>query len=656
MLSCFSTSRGRSLRTPGRESICERLRRGLTPSRRLRPHCCIHPTVTDTPGKVSPGVTPSDLPRSRRPREVSLSPNSTGTEAGKSPGQVSPHPETPSSSGQVSPEPGPENPESQSPRGESEVTATCPRETLGSLVYIHPGLAAAIGNHTTESLVEFRPVWSVQAARPHSFTKPFLPVFLGSHPLYGPFFPGTSTAHTSTRSALSLGRDIMTTSFENPSSFEGLCDKDRDVWCLDNKQLFTTDWVEEEGGSYPVSPQLALEEAMMLSDLKKDSELLVNASPCIAGHPKVPCPAEDTSIRQGAAGCWRKLYCVNGHAFQAKRFSRRAHCAVCTDRVGGLGRQVYKCTRCKLSVHKKCHRLVTVHCGQRSLPSEPMVPVDPSTMASGPAQTAIPHNLSGQEALEQVDGENEAGNTGKSGKISPGLGLQDFDLVSVIGRGSYGKVLLVQLKQSDRMYAMKTVKKELVNTDRVRTEKHVLQQASDCPFLVGLHSCFQTESRLFFLLDYIDGGDLMFHMQQQRTLPEEHARFYSAEISLAFNYLHQRGILYRNLKLDNLLLDSEGHIKLSDYCICKDGLEPGDTTSAFCGTPNYLAPEILRGEEYGFGVDWWILGVLMYEMMVGKSPFHLAESCANRYKNSIDYLLQAILERDIFIPHCPQKL
>ncbi|KFO26489.1 Protein kinase C iota type [Fukomys damarensis] len=160
-------------------------------------------------------------------------------------------------------------------------------------------------------------------------------------------------------------------------------------------------------------------------------------------------------------------------------------------------------------------------------------------MASGPAQTAIPHNLSGQEALEQVDEENEAGNTGESGKISPGLGLQDFDLLSVIGRGSYGKVLLVQLKKSGRMYAMKTVKKELVNTDRVRTEKHVLQQASDCPFLVRLHSCFQIESRLFFVLDYVDGGDLMFHMQQQRTLPEEHARFYSAEISLAFNYLHQ---------------------------------------------------------------------------------------------------------------------
>ncbi|KFO30932.1 hypothetical protein H920_07663 [Fukomys damarensis] len=133
MLSCFSTSRGCSLRTPDRENICERLRRRLTPSRCRRPHCRSHTTVTDTPGKVSPGVTTSDLPKSRRPREVSLSPNTT--EAGKSAGQVSPRPETPSRSGQISPEPSTENPESQNPRAESEVTATCPRETLGSLVY-----------------------------------------------------------------------------------------------------------------------------------------------------------------------------------------------------------------------------------------------------------------------------------------------------------------------------------------------------------------------------------------------------------------------------------------------------------------------------------------------------------------------------------------
>ncbi|EHB08957.1 Protein kinase C iota type [Heterocephalus glaber] len=413
----------------------------------------------------------------------------------------------------------------------------------------------------------------------------------------------------------------MTRSLENSIHFEGLCDKDRDVWCLDNKQLFTTHWLEE-GDPHTVSPQLELEEGFRLSELKEDSELLIHSLPCIPEHPKVPCPEEEKSIHHRAAGHWRKQYYVNGHTFQAKCFSRRARCAVCTDGVAGLG-------------HQKCHKLVTIESGQHSLPSETMVPVDPTSMASDPAHTAIPHNLSTHEALGQVDEENKRTNIGESGKASSGLGLEDFDVLQVIGRESYGKVLLVQLKKSNHMYAMKAVKKECVNIDQVQREKRILRQASNCPFLVALHACFQTESRLFLVLDYVNGGDLLFHVQQQRTLPEEHARFYSAEISLAVNYLHQQGILYRNLKLENELLDSEAHVKLTDYCLCKEGLQPGDTTSTFCGTPNFVAPELTRGEDYSFSVDWWNLGVLMYQMMTGESPFHLDESSDNPYENSI---------------------
>lgn len=133
-------------------------------------------------------------------------------------------------------------------------------------------------------------------------------------------------------------------------------------------------------------------------------------------------------------------------------------------------------------------------------------------------------------------------------KISQGLGLQDFDLIRVIGRGRYAKVLLVRLKKNDQIYAMKVVKKELVHDDEdidwVQTEKHVFEQASSNPFLVGLHSCFQTTSRLFLVIEYVNGGDLMFHMQRQRKLPEEHARFYAAEICIALNFLHERGIIY----------------------------------------------------------------------------------------------------------------
>lgn len=122
--------------------------------------------------------------------------------------------------------------------------------------------------------------------------------------------------------------------------------------------------------------------------------------------------------------------------------------------------------------------------------------------------------------------------------------LSDFELIRVIGRGSYAKVLMVELRRTRRIYAMKVIKKSLVTDDEdidwVQTEKHVFETASNHPFLVGLHSCFQTDSRLFFVIEFVRGGDLMFHMQRQRRLPEEHARFYAAEISLALNFLHEK--------------------------------------------------------------------------------------------------------------------
>uniref|UniRef100_A0A8C3XJ52 Protein kinase C iota type n=1 Tax=Chelydra serpentina TaxID=8475 RepID=A0A8C3XJ52_CHESE len=427
---------------------------------------------------------------------------------------------------------------------------------------------------------------------------------------------------TGTVNVLTVCQDIMITYFEPSISFEGLCNKVRDLCFFDNEQLFTMKWIDEEGDPCTVSSQLELEEAFRLYELNKDSELLIHVFPCVPERPGMPCPGEDKSIYRRGARRWRKLYCANGHTFQAKRFNRRAHCAICTDRIWGLGRQGYKCINCKLLVHKKCHKLVNIECGRH--------------------------------ALQPVSGNYLAMSIRESGKPSSSMGLQDFDLLRVIGRGSYAKVLLVRLKKTERIYAMKVVKKELVNDDEdidwVQTEKHVFEQASNHPFLVGLHSCFQTESRLFFVIEYVNGGDLMFHMQRQRKLPEEHARFYSAEISLALNYLHERGIIYRDLKLDNVLLDSEGHIKLTDYGMCKEGLRPGDTTSTFCGTPNYIAPEILRGEDYGFSVDWWALGVLMFEMMAGRSPFDIVGSSDNPDQNTEDYLFQVILEKQIRIP------
>ena len=232
----------------------------------------------------------------------------------------------------------------------------------------------------------------------------------------------------------------------------------------------------------------------------------------------------------------------------------------------------------------------------------------------------------------------------------------DFERLKVIGRGSYAKVFLCKLKTTKKLYAMKVIKKELIadedDVDWVNTEKKVFEQATNHPFLVGMHSCFQDPARLYFVIEFVNGGDLMFHMQKQRKLPEDHARFYSAEIVLALNFLHSRFVIYRDLKLDNVLLDSDGHIKLTDYGMCKEGMVGENAvTYTFCGTPNYIAPEILRGLPYGFSVDWWALGVLMYEMMAGKSPFDLAGIVdTTSAENTEEALFQVILERPIRMP------
>eukprot|EP00123_Amoebidium_parasiticum_P013441 comp21956_c0_seq2/m.31654 comp21956_c0_seq2/g.31654 ORF comp21956_c0_seq2/g.31654 comp21956_c0_seq2/m.31654 type:complete len:287 (-) comp21956_c0_seq2:890-1750(-) len=153
------------------------------------------------------------------------------------------------------------------------------------------------------------------------------------------------------------------------------------------------------------------------------------------------------------------------------------------------------------------------------------------------------------------------------------------------------------------------------------TEKRVLMEGINHPFLTKLHSTFQTAERLFYVMEFVNGGDLMFHIQQYRHFSEPRSCFYAAEIVSALSYLHTKGIVYRDLKLDNVLLDSEGHVKLADFGMCKAGLVDGRTTNTFCGTPDYIAPEILNEEPYSFSVDWWALGVLMYEMICGQPPF-----------------------------------
>jgi len=212
---------------------------------------------------------------------------------------------------------------------------------------------------------------------------------------------------------------------------------------------------------------------------------------------------------------------------------------------------------------------------------------------------------------------------------------EDFQLLKVIGKGSFGKVMQVKKKDTGKIYAMKVLQKEaIINRNQVihtRSEKSILQQVQH-PFIVGLHYAFQTKDKLYMILDYVNGGELFFHLKHEGKFSESRVKFYTAEISLALAHLHELGIVYRDLKPENILLDCDGHIVITDFGLSKQMMVPpsGDTSEAtthtFCGTPEYLAPEVLRGQGHGTPVDWWSLGTLVYEMLTGLPPFYSANT------------------------------
>ena len=206
--------------------------------------------------------------------------------------------------------------------------------------------------------------------------------------------------------------------------------------------------------------------------------------------------------------------------------------------------------------------------------------------------------------------------------------LDDFDLLKVIGRGSFGKVMQVRKKDSGKVYAMKILKKETIiarnQVEHTRAERAILQSLQH-PFLMGLRFAFQTKEKLYFVLDYYQGGELFFHLKHKRRFSEDEARIIVAEIGSALGFLHSMNVIYRDLKPENILLDEVGHACLTDFGLSKDVSQSNMKAQTFCGTPEYLAPEVVMGIAHGKEIDWWSLGILLYELTVGIPPFYSQE-------------------------------
>ena len=232
-------------------------------------------------------------------------------------------------------------------------------------------------------------------------------------------------------------------------------------------------------------------------------------------------------------------------------------------------------------------------------------------------------------------------------KELPKVALEDFDLLKVLGKGGFGKVMLVRKKGTTDIYAMKVLKKEAVirrnQVTHTKTETHILKQIRH-PFLTRMHFAFQSEGKLYMVLNYLPGGELFYRLKREGRFSVERVRLYAAEIGLGLGHLHSLDRIYRDLTPENILLDEVGHICLTDFGLSKESVATVNAAKTFCGTPEYLAPEILQGVGHGKPVDWWSLGTLVFEMLTGLPPF---------YSRNINHMYEKILKAEL---RCPSYL
>lgn len=225
------------------------------------------------------------------------------------------------------------------------------------------------------------------------------------------------------------------------------------------------------------------------------------------------------------------------------------------------------------------------------------------------------------------------------------VGPEDFQLLKVLGKGGYGKVFQVRKttgNDTGKIFAMKVLQKATIvrnqkDTAHTKAERNILE-AVKSPFICDLLYAFQTGGKLYLILEYLSGGELFMHLEREGMFMENVAKFYLSEIVVSLEHLHQQGIIYRDLKPENILLDGHGHVKLTDFGLCKEEIEGDQKTHTFCGTIEYMAPEILMRCGHGKAVDWWSLGALMFDMLTGGPPF----TAENRRK-TIDKILKGRL-------------
>ncbi|XP_035257725.1 protein kinase C theta type-like isoform X1 [Anguilla anguilla] len=376
------------------------------------------------------------------------------------------------------------------------------------------------------------------------------------------------------------------------------------------------------------------------------------------------------------------------HRFKVYNYKSPTFCEHCGTLLWGLARQGLKCEECSMNVHHKCQKKVANLCGvNQKLMAEALAMIESTQQARssrdsdiitregpvGVGQPGVVREPSGcapslPSAASMARKELQGISWDYPGEGEPPMSpppeptyavprkeqhkftIDNFTLHKMLGKGSFGKVFLAELKSSGQFFAVKALKKDVVLMDDdvecTMVERRVLSLAWEHPFLTHLYCTFQTKENLFFVMEYLNGGDLMFHIQNCHKFDTQRSTFYAAEIICGLQFLHSKGIIYRDLKLDNILLDIDGHIKIADFGMCKENMTGDIKTSTFCGTPDYIAPEILLGQKYGTSVDWWSFGVLLYEMLIGQSPFHGHDE---------EELFQSIRTDDPFYPRWLSK-